>query len=194
MRASRAHSARRRFICLASSGSPIHASARSISVRLASAACSQVSSSCPVRLCRDRTTLRGHRYSKSVAQEGGTTTGSTWALDGKRREAEPSKCGVCSSSPPALQAEANGFSRAWSHRCARLPSHLNHTLLGQRPEPAVASPGEGGKVGPGGGMRRNKAEVSGEHLAKDRKQPAIHEHRGPLLHLREHSTGQDSGC
>ncbi len=40
----------------------------------------------------------------------------------------------------------------------------------------MASPGEGGKVGPGGGMRRNKAEVSGEHLAKDRKQPAMHEH------------------
>lgn len=40
----------------------------------------------------------------------------------------------------------------------------------------MASSGEGGKVGPGGGMRRNKAEVSGEQLAKDRKQPALHEH------------------
>jgi hypothetical protein len=31
------------------------------------------------------------------------------------------KCRVCSSSMPALQAEANGFAHAWSNRCARLP-------------------------------------------------------------------------
>jgi hypothetical protein len=33
--------------------------------------------------------MLGHRYRKSVAEEGGRNTGSTWTQDGQRRQAEP---------------------------------------------------------------------------------------------------------
>src|SRR5713101_6295994 len=82
---SRFNSAHNMFACYTRSYSLTRSSAKSIRFGLASApflACS----SCNVGLCRDMTAMLGRRYSKSVEEEDGTTTGSSWTEDGNRRQ------------------------------------------------------------------------------------------------------------